>query len=1061
MLQIEKIADLLQEFLSNYASATDEVVSFQVFIRLNFKIEAYVLVDNSVDTQKIIMTICNRFNEYAQKKLNDKTFDCKNYRFNIIAIRENERDEIYENIFPEKTENSEIEKGPRLRLGSLIEQNKKNVKNVIQKHNCKIATFYSYKGGMGRTTTMISYAMHLALNQNKRVVVIDCDFEAPGYLNFFNLSKHNKLIKGQVNGLVELLADMSFAKNADIIDINNYFINVADDNDSSFSKLSNIYIMPAGNLNETAEDDSNSNRMQYLEGLSRLNISDKKFAISNFQKLIDAINNYIQPDVILIDSRTGFNDIIGFASVYLSDLVVGFYGYNAQTVPGLLSMLDSYYDNDYKLMIISSILPKEDGEQLFNDEQQEILEYSKRVHGEEKDVPTILPLHRNHELELIGAHSANVKDYIHFISHNSFEDYKVIFKELDQILISENSEIGQMGEVQQRFTEDTRAIELRNTILKNLQTTLSNIQSFAEQTQIDEKTFFFRDCMNDLFDENKFIIRGYKGTGKTYLYKALADPTQQNIAKLIRERANDSRRKAGKATLPETKLKFIDIISVGDNDNDKLFPFAELGIPNIQDPAFYFTKFWKIHTWNSILLDPDFATIKEQSALKDYVLPIHGTEAIVRYEKLIRGDIQYFIDIEKDLGKINEFLRNNNTRLFILYDQLDTRINPLYWGKAVSPLISFWRENWNTYSNISPKLFIRTDLFRRIEGTNTARLEDNCIDIEWSIEEVFGYFFKLIYSNSESAQALNAIMKKVGTHSQVIKNIYSGINSIYKQITPLDKPTLAPLVYIFFGEKVKVKTEDNKDRVLGNSWTYFVTELSNADKTISLRPFITILDNNAIEVALENPNTYVKVIMSSEIYASKDVRIKGANTYFNDLAQDDFSKDLIVFKNYLNSDKGKDYRFKSLKQELFDNLIKQICEEGKLSIATTEEELKTILYANGVIIEVPTRGGLIYRFASMYQYAWALSNPEKSAPNSDAKIEGKFIGRLEEDPNRPSRFYVNYHSVTYLIEKDETFSNEQKYYYDGATVEFEFLSVENKRKPGKKILKAIKVKVKQ
>ena len=1059
MLQIENIAGVLQEFLSKYASATEEVVSFQVFIRLNFKIEAYVLVENSVVPKQIAANISDRFNEYAQEMLNDDTFDCKNYRLNIIVVREDERDEIYENIFPEKIENSKIEKGPRLRLGSLIEQNKNSVTKDIQKHNCKIATFYSYKGGMGRTTTMISYAMHLALNKNKRVAVLDCDFEAPGYLNFFNLSKHNRLINGQVNGLVEYLADMSFAKNEDIVDINNYFINVADSNDSSFSRLSNIYIMPAGNLNETADDDTNSHRMQYLEGLSRLNISNKRFAISNFQKLIDAINKYIQPDIILIDSRTGFNDIIGFASVYLSDLVVGFYGYNAQTIPGLLSMLDSYYDNDYKLMIISSILPKEDGEQLFNDEQRVILEYSKRVHGEDKDVPIILPLHRNHKFELIGAHSANVKDYIYFIDTNSFEDYNVIFNELDQILLgTEKSKNDQKGEVKQKFTEDTRAIELRNAILRNLQKTLSNIQSFAEQTQIDEKTFFFRDCMNELFDDNKFIIKGYKGTGKTYLYKALADPTQQNIASLIRKRANDNRRKTGKSDLPDAKLKFIDIISVGDNDNDntKLFPFAELGISTIQDPAFYFTKFWKIHTWNSILLDPDFATIKEQSVLKDYVLPIRDTKAIARYEELIRGDIQFIIEIEKDLGKINDFLSNNNTKLFILYDQLDTRINPQYWGKAVSPLISFWRENWNSFSNISPKLFIRTDLFRRIEGTNTARLKDNCINIEWSIKEVFGYFFKLIYSNEESAQALEAIMKKVDTHKQVINNINSGIKSEYKQITPLDKPTLAPLVYIFFGDKVNVK-----GRKLGNSWNYFETELSNADKSISLRPFITTLDNNAIEVALEKyPDTYVHEIMSSEIYASRDVRIKAANTYFEDLAQDDFSKDLLVFRNYLNSDKGRDYRFKSLKQELFDNLIKQICIEGNLQIAKTEEDLKTILYANGVILEVPTRGGLIYRFASMYQYAWALSNAEKTDLNSDAKIEGIFIGRLEEDPYRPKRFYVNYQSVTYLIEQDETYSNEHKYYYDGAIVEFEFFNAESKKTPGKKILKAIKVKVK-
>lgn len=75
-----------------------------------------------------------------------------------------------------------------------------------------------------------------------------------------------------------------------------------------------------------------------------------------------------------------------------------------------------------------------------------------------------------------------------------------------------------------------------------------------------------------------------------------------------------------------------------------------------------------------------------------------------------------------------------------MYDQLDTRINPIYWGKAVSPLIAYWRENYTVNSNIIPKIFVRTDLYRRIEGTNKERLKDNIISIEWSIEEVFAYF---------------------------------------------------------------------------------------------------------------------------------------------------------------------------------------------------------------------------------------------------------------------------------------------------------------------------------
>ena len=88
-----------------------------------------------------------------------------------------------------------IDWGPRYRFDSLLKP--KNAFSAKGKSKAPVITFYSYKGGMGRTTTMIAYAMSLAVNDNpskkKRVVIIDCDLEAPGYLNFFDLSEHNGL----------------------------------------------------------------------------------------------------------------------------------------------------------------------------------------------------------------------------------------------------------------------------------------------------------------------------------------------------------------------------------------------------------------------------------------------------------------------------------------------------------------------------------------------------------------------------------------------------------------------------------------------------------------------------------------------------------------------------------------------------------------------------------------------------------------------------------------------------------------------------------------------------
>ena len=47
------------------------------------------------------------------------------------------------------------------------------------KHPIKRVVFYSYKGGVGRTTALIQTAFQLA-RAGKRVVLVDMDVEAPG-----------------------------------------------------------------------------------------------------------------------------------------------------------------------------------------------------------------------------------------------------------------------------------------------------------------------------------------------------------------------------------------------------------------------------------------------------------------------------------------------------------------------------------------------------------------------------------------------------------------------------------------------------------------------------------------------------------------------------------------------------------------------------------------------------------------------------------------------------------------------------------------------------------------
>lgn len=964
---IEEIKKLLERL-----KAVKRVENYKVYNRIYSAIDIHAVTDDNAVTEKWLISQI-------------KEGDLYNINCYLYTKDEYENDEYVNNIFT----GSEVEDGARYRLSPYFE--KKGENDTRKKESVPVITFYSYKGGMGRTTTMISYAINLAM-QNKRVFILDCDLEAPGYLNFFDLSNQKDLKNGEINGFVEYVNDTQFRKDPDSIDISRYTIDVGQYLSTKYSyKLHNIWLMPAGNLNEN-EDDSitknrNYHRMGYLEGLSRLNLTNTRVVQQTFNQLFEKINKDIEPDVILIDSRTGFNDIIGTAITYFSNTIVGFFGSNKQTVPGLLQLLDSYKRYDFKLVLVNSILPVGDsGLQNHESFKYMVNSYFNEItnYRENKDFPEIYPLSRAKNLESLGISSYSDDNYIEYVINKKNDDYESIFT---SSYLSFNP-IQATVETEESISkgcenfDNVKTITLRNRILQNLKKTFTNITAFAESTDISEKTFFYRYCMYDLFDEKKFLIVGYKGTGKTYLYRALADSNEKEeckkIAAGIVKRVNIIRKNRG--NLPVTdKLHFINILSINDTGNG-FIDFNSIDIDAKKDR--YFTFFWQIYTWNSIMLDEKFMELRQFSRLKEYILPINGNNAIARFEDLINKGINVLIAIEEDLARVNEYLNKNDEKLFVLYDQLDTRILPEYWSKVISPLIRYWRDYYKAYNSILPKIFIRTDIFKyHIEGTNTARLEENVINIEWSIQEIFAYLIKLIFSEEESKDLYYEIMKRVyrnapgkGTKWIKQRKLFDQNENQLPVSSKLDGAEINGYINVFFGENVV----SNKGNRLGSPQTYFKNNLSNADrKSISLRPFINTLDKNAIETALKQiiPYGHVQELISSYIYASRDVRIKAANEYFMDLAKDDY-KDLQRFHSYLMSDNGKPYRLKTLTEKTFNMLIDEIIKsyQGKFETIKISDDLKDMLYATGIMAEKPTTGGKLYQFAPIYFYAWGLKN---------------------------------------------------------------------------------------
>jgi len=957
MIKILDISNKIAERLDSLKPL--QIDDYKIIVRLNLELDVLIVGDD------------NQIIEQFQREFS-------NYRINFRLVN---KDEIEEQSYLQNTFKSKdsIILGLKYRFNSLL--NKKDAILFKSEKTIKtpIVTFYSYKGGLGRTTTLTSYAMDLAINHKKRVCILDCDFEAPGYMNFFSLGNYEVLKSGSKSGIVEFLVDNSFQNT---IDIKNYIISCED---LQLPDLKNLYIVPAGNLSDISIECSTkyvTHRDHYLEALSRIDLSNEAVIIKGFESMFEKIEKSVKPDIILIDSRTGFNDIFGITALKLSDCIVGFFGSSEQTKPGLRFILDKFYDIKYsgntlsELILINSILPED--EKLSNEFHtafiNEVGRYAEFIQEikEEKTanevpfIPKFYKLKRNSILEKIGVKESeednkDYKDHLKLIKEKLFDDYISIFTGLNET--EKISEIFKLDLVKQ--SSHIKTLELKNLILRKLKSQFRNDDGkpklFAEDAEVKPETFFYRESMKELFIRDKFIVQGFKGTGKTYLYKALRNPASIEIKRTLLELAEID---------TNNDIRFIDIISLKGKGEPKSFDFKRIRSSEIKDKRSYFTNFWIVYTWNSIFLDAqEKLGFNHQSEMQDFIKSIlPDTETKKRFDDIIAND-DFIIKIENDLKALDLFLKNQNTSLFVLYDQLDNLIEPHEWGEAVSPLVDYWWDNLNRFSNISPKIFIRTDLYKRLKGTNTSRLENNKIKIEWSREEVYSFLFKLIFSEKESFDAIFEIMSRTKRYDETfIKNSKKYLERNHNQLN-LYRNEIEPFMTIFFGKEVR-----SQQGSLGKTFDWFYFNLTNADqKSISLRPFINLV-NGAIDGALKDPEKHIYQIIDQKYYANRENRDNAVKQHFDDLIREDFNKDLSIIFSYLK-EKGEQYKqiflFKSELYEFLENVLKE--NENTLD-SKSVDELKEILVSNGIIHENVKPDENIFYFAQLYKYWLGLQS---------------------------------------------------------------------------------------
>jgi cellulose biosynthesis protein BcsQ len=187
-------------------------------------------------------------------------------------------------------------------------------------------TFYSFKGGVGRTMSLVNSACELA-SRGKKVLIVDFDLEAPGITSFPAFS-----VSGECEGIVDFVT--KYTEVGISPDITQYVHKAT----PAGIETGEIWVLPSG-----------SRALSYENKFSQINWREL-YEVSNGYLLIEDLWAQLKEkynfDYVLVDSRTGYTDVGGICTRQVPDAVAICFFPNDQNLHGLKTIVEKIRSED-------------------------------------------------------------------------------------------------------------------------------------------------------------------------------------------------------------------------------------------------------------------------------------------------------------------------------------------------------------------------------------------------------------------------------------------------------------------------------------------------------------------------------------------------------------------------------------------------------------------------------------------------------------------------------------------------------------------------------------------
>lgn len=170
------------------------------------------------------------------------------------------------------------------------------------KRHASVIVFYSFKGGLGRSTLLTSFAIQRA-RAGERVCVLDFDLDAPGVGHLLSADATGMTARW---GIVDFLLERSLPN----VPLEEYYHRC-----DRVAGEGQIFVFPSGDARGAYEE--------YLDKLARVDLEEPPQSHNaGICQLLDRISEELAPQWILLDARTGLSESAGQLLSGIADLHV-------------------------------------------------------------------------------------------------------------------------------------------------------------------------------------------------------------------------------------------------------------------------------------------------------------------------------------------------------------------------------------------------------------------------------------------------------------------------------------------------------------------------------------------------------------------------------------------------------------------------------------------------------------------------------------------------------------------------------------------------------------------